>query len=129
MDNKFVWLFVIFAFVVIAGGCSHGKSQNGEFAESSNKLTDELILALGGEVDNGFDPTTGWGRYGSPLFQSTLLTYDKEFNIEKDLAVDYQVSDDGLEWIVTIRDDVIFTDGEPLTAEDIVFTYKTAKTS
>src|SRR5699024_11403237 len=67
--------------------------------------------------------------YGSPLFQSTLLTYDKEFNIEKDLAVDYQVSDDGLEWIVTIRDDVIFTDGEPLTAEDIVFTYKTAKTS
>src|SRR5699024_940144 len=85
--------------------------------------------ALGGEPDNGFDPTTGWGRYGSPLFQSTLLTYDKEFNIEKDLAVDYQVSDDGLEWIVTIRDDVIFTDGEPLTAEDIVFTYKTAKTS
>lgn len=37
---------------------------------------DELILAIGGESEDGYDPTLGWGRYGSPLFQSTLLRRD-----------------------------------------------------
>ena len=38
-----------------------------------------------------------------------------------------RVSEDGLTWTVTIRDDVSFTDGEPLTAEDVAFTYNTVK--
>ncbi len=36
-------------------------------------------------------------------------------------------SEDGLTWTVTIRDDVKFTDGEPLTAEDVAFTYNTLR--
>src|SRR5699024_6296154 len=90
---------------------------------------DELVLAVDGEPEDGFDPTTGWGRYGSPLFQSTLLKYDQDFNIEHDLAENYEVSDDGLTWTVEIRQDSKFSDGEPLTAQDIVFTYETAKNS
>lgn len=37
------------------------------------------------------------------------------------------VSDDGMTWTVTIRDDVKFTDGEPLTADDVAFTYNTLR--
>ena len=44
-----------------------------------------------------------------------------------DLATDMNVSDDGMTWTVTIRDDVKFTDGEPLTAEDVAFTYNTLR--
>ncbi len=36
-------------------------------------------------------------------------------------------SEDGLTWTVAIRDDVSFTDGEPLTAKDVAFTYNTVK--
>ncbi|WP_210259149.1 hypothetical protein [Agrobacterium sp. a22-2] len=36
----------------------------------------ELVPAIGGEPDDGYDPLLGWGRYGHPLFQSTLLTRD-----------------------------------------------------
>lgn len=97
--------------------------------ESDKQKDKELILAIGGEPEDGFDPTTGWGRYGSPLFQSKLLKYDKDFNIQYDLATDYAVSDDGLTWTVELRDDVKFSDGEELTAADIVFTFETAKTS
>ena len=39
------------------------------------------------------------------------------------------ISEDGLTWTVTILDDVSFTDGEPLTAEDVAFTYNTVKAS
>lgn len=94
-----------------------------------DKSRDELILAIGGEQDDGYDPTTGWGRHGSPLFQSTLFKYDKDFQIINDLATGYAVSEDGLEYTIELRKDVKFSDGEKLTADDVVFTYETAKTS
>lgn len=46
-----------------------------------------------------------------------------------DLATSCEASPDGLTWTVTIRDDVHFTDGEPLTAADVAFTYNTVKES
>ena len=73
-------------------------------------------------METGFDPTIGWGQTARPIFQSTLLKYDKDFNIENDAATDYQISDDGLKWTVKLRDDIQFSDGKPLTADDVVFT-------
>ena len=84
---------------------------------------DSLTLALRGEPDEGFDPLLGWGRYGNPMFQSTLLARDNNLNIVKDLAVDYSLSNDGLTWNVTIRDDAVFFDGKPVRAEDVAFTF------
>ena len=85
-----------------------------------------LCFLLGGEPDTGFDPTTGWGRYGSPLFQSTLFKRDHDLTIVNDLATNYEVSQDGKIWTVTLRDDVTFSDGKPLTAKDVEFTFETA---
>lgn len=36
----------------------------------------ELVPEIGGKPDGRYDPLLGWGRYGHPLFQSTLLTRD-----------------------------------------------------
>lgn len=89
----------------------------------------ELVLAIGGESSDGYDPITGWGRYGSPLFHSTLLARDNDLNIVNDLAERYAVSDDGLVWTIKIRADVKFSDGKPLTARDVAFTFRTAARS
>lgn len=86
----------------------------------------ELILAVGGEPEAGFDPIAGWGRYGSPLFQSTLLKRDNQLQLVRDLAEDYDVSEDGRTWTVALRRDARFSDGRPLTAEDVRFTFETA---
>ena len=43
------------------------------------------------------------------------------------MATDYRLSDDGLTWTFTIRDDAFFTDGERVTAADVAFTLETAK--
>ncbi|HSQ26238.1 MAG TPA: ABC transporter substrate-binding protein [Anaerolineales bacterium] len=57
------------------------------------------------------------------------LVYDSMFQLELDgsytpeLAESFEVSDDGLTWTFKIRDDVVFHDGEPLTANDVVFSY------
>ncbi len=101
----------------------------GKGTSTGTEKRDELVVALGGEREEGYDPTTGWGRYGSPLFQSTLLARDDDLEIVNDLATAYEVSDDGLTYTVKIRDDVKFSDGQPLTAEDVVYTFETAAKS
>ncbi|CAM3309048.1 ABC transporter substrate-binding protein [Paracoccus nototheniae] len=87
----------------------------------------DLVLAIGGEPDTGFDPIRGWGGYGNPLFQSTLLRRDADLVTQPDLAIDWQLSDDRLVWTITLREGVSFSDGTPLTAEDVAFTFTTAK--
>jgi peptide/nickel transport system substrate-binding protein len=39
------------------------------------------------------------------------------------IARDWEISEDGLTYRFRLRDDVVFSDGEPLTAADVVFTY------
>ncbi len=93
---------------------------------------DEVIVTMPvtSEPESGFDPAYGWGageHVHEPLIQSTLTVTTKDLGIDTDLAEDYGVSEDGMTWTVTIRDDVKFTDGEALTAEDVAFTYNNCK--
>lgn len=119
------WLMILTLILttVLLAACEN-KEEKVIRKEDSKK--EELILAIGSEPDDGFDPTKGWGRYGSPLFQSTLFNRDKDFNIVNDLATDYEVSEDALTWTVNLRQDVKFSDGVPLTSADVVYTYETA---
>ncbi len=87
----------------------------------------ELMIAVHGEPDDGFDPTLGWGEYGYPLFQSTLLKRDARLDIVSDLASSWTLSADRKTWTVKLRPDGKFSDGQPVTAKDVVFTFETAK--
>lgn len=119
--------FVTLIVSLLLAGCSLSKDNQskGENNKENERNKDELVLALDSEPEAGFDPTTGWGRYGSPLFQSTLLKRDDKLNIVNDLATNYEVNEDGKVWTVKLREDVKFSDGEPLTANDVVFTFET----
>ncbi|UTA80893.1 ABC transporter substrate-binding protein [Halomonas sp. XH26] len=88
---------------------------------------EQLVLAIGGEPEQGFDPLLGWGQYGSPLFQSTLLTRGHDLTPEAGLATAWTLSEDRLTWILTLRDDARFSDGTPLTAKDVAYTFNAAK--
>lgn len=97
--------------------------------QENSREKDSVVVTMpaSSEPEAGFDSAYGWGageHVHEPLIQSTLLKTTEDLKIEKDLATDYSVSKDGLTWTVTIRDDVKFTDGEPLTAADVAFTYK-----
>ncbi|MGB3768107.1 MAG: ABC transporter substrate-binding protein, partial [Phormidesmis sp.] len=100
-----------------------------ESPSAQSGSAEQVVLAIGGESEEGYDPTLGWGRYGAPLFQSTLLRRDENLNIVNDLATDYSISEDGKTWTVTIREDAVFSDGKPLTAADVAYTFNKAAES
>lgn len=46
--------------------------------------------------------------------------------IEPELATSWEVSEDGLVWTFTLRDDVMWSDGKPVTAQDVEYSVKRA---
>ena len=123
-----------------ASGCGNGSAGTGAAARTSAQAAEqraragEVVVAMdpNSEPAAGFDPAYGWGageHVHEPLLQSTLTVTNPDLTIGYDLATDYSVSEDGLTWTITIRDDVSFTDGERLTADDVAFTYNTVKDS
>jgi ABC-type transport system substrate-binding protein len=58
---------------------------------------------------------------------SGLTHITPELVAEGDLAADWTVSDDGLEWTFNLREGVTFHNGDPFTADDVLFTYNRSK--
>src|SRR5690606_2310297 len=53
----------------------------------------------------------------------TLVVLDADQNVNPSLAESWEVSDDGLTWTFTLRQDAAFSNGRGLTSEDVVYTY------
>ena len=92
-------------------------------AVADEKVT--FTVAMLNELDS-LNPFVGI-EAGS--FEAWALTYDyligysmEDMSPEPGLATSWETSDDGLTWTFDIRDDVVFSDGEPLTANDVAFT-------
>lgn len=100
-----------------------GTKEAGKDGENQEKS--EVTIGFSSEGDS-FDPCTGFGYTGSPIY-STLVKINGDEQIENDLATEYTTSEDALTWTFKIRDDVKFTNGEPLKASDIAFTFNTTK--
>ena len=115
------FLLTVTMAVVHLAGCRSGGAPEQAVSGQPGEEKDSVVIAMGAtwEPEAGFDPAYGWGAGGhvhEPLIQSTLTVTNTDLTIGYDLATGYTVSEDGLTWTVTIRDDVRFTDGEPLTA-------------
>lgn len=65
--------------------------------------------------------TTGLTQY---IFEGLTKISGITDEPEPALAKSWDVSSDGLTWTVHLREDVKWNDGEPFTADDVVFTYK-----
>ena len=85
-----------------------------------------FTVAIGNEVDS-FNPFVG---IEAESFEMWALTYDymitysmEDMSPQPGLATEWENSEDGLTWTFDIRDDAVFSDGEPLTADDIAYTY------
>lgn len=58
---------------------------------------------------------------------SGLTHINPDLTAEGDLATDWEVTDDGLEWTFNLRQGVTFHNGDSFTADDVVFTFNRSK--
>ena len=97
-----------------------------EPAEEGGKT---FTYAIAGDPGNNVNPVTTSDRFGLmtlKLLFSPLYVVRAE-GIQWYLADSYDVSDDFLEYTFHLKEGVTWSDGEPVTADDVVFSYETIR--
>lgn len=92
----------------------------GRYTEAAVGQPRHINPILAGTNDLDLDLTT--------LVYSSLLKLTNDLTLAGDLATGYEVSDNGLEYTVHLRDDVMWHDGRPFGADDVVFTIRSIQT-
>lgn len=117
---------ILMALFVACGGTKEEKSKE-EVTQAQEK-----IFHLSGFTNTGSNDKIPWfWQYGEgmmPYFlYRALLIPDYQFKeVKPDLAKEYSISDDGTVYTFIMKDDIKWSDGEPITAEDVEFSIKTA---
>lgn len=93
---------------------------------SSTSKDDTFTYAIAGDPGETVNVITTSDRYGLSTIKMIYspLYMNNADGINWFLATDYSVSDDNLTYTFNLRKDVKWSDGEPFTADDVVFTYK-----
>ncbi len=118
------------AATVFGGSPTALTSQDGEGSPSDQILS--LPLYPYGELVF-LDPhrATNWGHHWVmlPHVWAGLLRFDEHGAVMNDLASSVESEDDGLVWVATIRSDVTFASGNPVTAEAMIQGWRRALTA
>lgn len=99
--------------------------------ENKGEAIDGGSFTFGLVSNTAFEGTLNWNFYaGNPdaqvlsWFDEPLLTWDENYVYTNDGAATYEASEDGKTFTFTIRDNVNWQDGEPVTAEDWLFAHE-----
>ncbi len=121
-------LATIMVFSIVLSGCSKKNTSDGTTSNPAlnrNNAKDTLIVGMP-EAKGELLPiyfSTSYDGYLVNLMFDPLLTNNEEAEIIPRVAKEYKISDDHLTYTFYLRDDVKFSDGTPLTAKDVAFTY------
>ncbi|WP_405174655.1 ABC transporter substrate-binding protein [Paenibacillus sp. FSL H8-0261] len=91
----------------------------------AQKRTDTIIVGLT-DPSGAFTPyfqQSGYDGNVSSLLYASLVTVDDKGVPTPELAESWDVSDDQLTYTFHLRKDLKFSDGSPLTADDVAFTW------
>ncbi|MGX4690781.1 ABC transporter substrate-binding protein [Streptomyces sp. JNUCC 63] len=92
---------------------------------SSGASAGSVVIGVATEPDT-LSPLLGYGKDGNSKIFDGLLARDAGLKLRPALAKALpRITDDGRTYTFALRDGVKFSDGEPLTSADVVFTYRT----
>lgn len=108
-------LFLTLALLLVLGSLVTAQEER-VLVVGHSEVTESYDLA------HAFNPTSGMVHRAT---YDTLVTFPDgdASSIEPNLAAEWSVSDDGLVYTFNLRDDVTFANGDPLSADDVVFSF------
>lgn len=89
------------------------------------KLRTDTVIAGISEPQGIFNPyffVNGWDENVTNVIFARLIDWDSQGKLVPGLAESWTVSPDGKTYTIKLRHDLKFSDGSPLTAEDVAFT-------
>lgn len=98
-------------------------------AEAAPKTGGTLLMSLGAEPTN-LNPNGNYDANNGYIVQNCfnrLIKLNSMQEVLPDLAKSYEVSADGLTYTFHLYDNVLFSDGQKLTSDDVKFTFETIR--
>ena len=119
---RFVVVF-LFCLVLAAGAARAG---DGNVSSAQPETGGHLIMGSIGEPSNliPYLASDSASAEVAGLLYTSPLEYDKDFNIVKCAAEEWEVLEGGLFMRFRLKEGLVWQDGHPLTADDVTFTYK-----
>jgi peptide/nickel transport system substrate-binding protein len=127
MKAKILILFILTAFLFLACAKANDNTAKRQsppagvpsygdvFVDSSIGDASNLITMLA---------TDGASHEVAGNMYNGLVKYDKDFNIVPDLAESWEIKNQGRTILFHLRKNVLWHDGKPFTANDVMFSYK-----
>jgi peptide/nickel transport system substrate-binding protein len=112
------------------GGTTTGASTTSDETLASSGATDgnEITVGIAQDLDDSLDPyqmtAAGTREVMFNVFEG-LVKPDSDGNYVCAVASDYDVSVDGLTYTFTLRDGVVFHNGEACTTDDVLYSFET----
>jgi len=116
---------VVSAVALVAAACQGGGGEKA--TPSGGKVLEGGVLRIGstGSIDS-LNPFVYFNQDPVNIFQSIypyLVQYDEKLDFTGDFATTWESSDDGLTWTFHTVPGAKWSDGQPLTAEDVAYTF------
>ena len=127
-----VALIAAMTLTLTACGGSGGGNATGSGGSETGAVTEGGILRIG--TTNYIDSFNPWNFIESQAFNAFIMVYpqlvqydykDGEYMIVGDLAESWDTSSDGKTWTFHLHTGTKWSDGQPLTADDVAWTINT----
>lgn len=121
-------VFLVIALLVFTGCAGEGPVDESADPETGEEAAGENVLRVALQTNpNTIEPATGDTRTAANVAWSifnSLVWLNDDGIIVPSLAESWEISEDGLVYTFKLREDVVFHNGYPFTADDVVFTWE-----
>jgi oligopeptide transport system substrate-binding protein len=129
MPRRFVFLTALLATLLATAGCGRKEapSSSAGTAKSSGGAAPKILHFGNGLEPQDLDPQTVTGVSEHHLhlaFFEGLVAEDPQLNLKPGVAEKWDISADGLVYTFHLRADAKWSNGDPVTADDFVQSYK-----
>lgn len=121
-------LALVLAFMFLLSACTTGNDAPGQGAKEGEN--GKIIRTSNGSEPGSLDPALGIGTHDAWITQHVfegLMKLDENGQLVPGMAKDKpEISEDGLHYKFTLRDDIKWSNGDPVTAYDFEYAWKHA---
>lgn len=126
--SLFLALGLLLSVFMVACSGDSGSEKSDDTAEA-NEDVEQVFNLINSDTIPTMDSSMATDEYAFQFLNASmegLYRLGENAELQPGIAKDHTVSEDGLTWTFNLRDDALWSNGEPVTANDFVYAWRRA---
>ena len=128
MKRLFAALLCVCTLATVTACGGKGSTEQPSGGEQTGEKKDSITVSMDANVTTlcPMESNTANNQMLGNLVLSSITDFDDDWNVIPNVAESWEISDDGMTYTYTLRDDVYFHSGDKMTAEDVAYSVQRA---